>query len=83
MTSDNRVFTLRGLRPLVVRCIIMEEAQTTHDPAKDRSYLRPGRFVNTRTLCEIRVKTCVNENICLGCILFINKILGGGNRGTN
>jgi len=32
LTSYNIVFTLRGLLPLVVRCITMEEARTTHDP---------------------------------------------------
>jgi hypothetical protein len=50
ITSSNIAFTLRGLRPLVVRCIIMEVAQTTHDPALDKRYLRPGRVVNTRNV---------------------------------
>lgn len=47
--SDSNVFTPQGFRPLVVRYIIMEEAQTTHDPAQDRSYLRLGHVVNKVT----------------------------------
>gem|GEM_PF-6808297 len=30
--SDNTIFTLPGFAPWFYRCIIMEEAQTTHDP---------------------------------------------------
>jgi len=30
----------------------MEEAHTKNDPAKDKSYLSPGRFVYTRTFSE-------------------------------
>jgi len=51
--SANIIFTLRGLRPLIVRCIIMGITQTTHEPAKDKSYLRPARVVNTGTLYAI------------------------------
>jgi hypothetical protein len=41
LTSHNTI-TLRGIRPWVVRCISEEVAQTTHDPAQDKNYLRLG-----------------------------------------
>lgn len=53
MTPVNRVTPLRGIHPLVVRCLIREVNSDNILLALDKSYLNSGHVVDGETLTGI------------------------------